>query len=106
MLLLEKQFNENQAVSQLQHEKLKNEVELKNRKLSAKALYLSGKNEIIEEILSELTALPQVAKDNALTAHMRSLKNQLKADNEWDNFIAHFEEVNRGFLTALQSIPI
>ncbi|MDR6969497.1 tetratricopeptide (TPR) repeat protein/DNA-binding CsgD family transcriptional regulator [Flavobacterium arsenatis] len=102
-LLLEKQFNENQAVSLLQQEKLKNEVEIKNRKLSAKALYLSGKNEMIEEILSELSVLPQVSKDNTLVSHIHSLKNQLKADNEWDNFITHFEEVNQGFLDALKS---
>jgi len=102
-LLLEKQFNEAQAISLLQQEKLKNEVELKNRKLSAKALYLSGKNQMIEEILSDLSALPQVSKDNTLVSHIRSLKNQLKADEEWDNFIKHFEEVNQGFLNALQS---
>lgn len=102
-LLLEKQLNETQAVSLLQQEKLKNEVELKNRKLSTKALYLSGKNEMIEEILSELSVLPQVSKDDTLVSHMQSLKNQLKADNEWDSFITHFEEVNQGFLNSLQS---
>jgi len=102
-LLLEKQLNETQAISLLQQEKLKNEVELKNRKLSAKALYLSGKNEMIEEILSELSLLPQVSKDDTLVSHIRSLKNQLRADNEWDSFITHFEEVNQGFLNNLQA---
>ena len=102
-LLLEKQFNENQAISLLQQEQLKNEVELKNRKLSAKALYLSGRNEVIEEILSELSALPDVSKDRSLAAQMRSLKNQLKSDNEWDHFITHFEEVNQGFMNALKT---
>ena len=61
-VILEKQFSENKAISLLEQEKLKNEVELKNRKLSAKALYLSGRNEMIEEILSELANLPQVSK--------------------------------------------
>ncbi len=102
-LLLEKQFNENKAVSLLEQEKLKNEVELKNRKLSTKALYLSGRNELIEEILSELAKLPQVSKDTALVAHIKSLKNQLKSENEWDNFITHFEEVNQGFLNTLKA---
>jgi DNA-binding CsgD family transcriptional regulator/Flp pilus assembly protein TadD len=103
LLLLEKQFNENKAVSLLEQEKLKNEVELKNRKLSAKALYLSGRNQMIEEILSELSALKQVSKDNSLVAHIQSLKNQLRKDNEWDNFITHFEEINQGFLNTLKS---
>jgi tetratricopeptide (TPR) repeat protein/DNA-binding CsgD family transcriptional regulator len=102
-LLLEKQFNENKAISLLEQEKLKNEVELKNRKLSAKALYLSGRNQMIEEILSELSALQQVSKDTKLDAHIQSLKSQLKKDKEWDNFITHFEEINQGFLDALKS---
>jgi tetratricopeptide (TPR) repeat protein/DNA-binding CsgD family transcriptional regulator len=103
LLLLEKQLNENKAFSLLEQEKLKNEVELKNRKLSAKALYLSGRNQMIEEILSELSALKPVSKDESLVAHIQSLKNQLKKDNEWDNFITHFEEINQGFLNSLQS---
>lgn len=102
-LLLEKQFNENKAISLLEQEKLKNEVELKNRKLSAKALHLSGRNQMIEDVLLELSILPQVSKDNSLLAHIQSLKNQLKTDNEWDNFITHFEEVNQGFLNSLKS---
>jgi tetratricopeptide (TPR) repeat protein len=102
-LLLEKQFNENKAISLLEQEKLKNEVELKNRKLSAKALHLSGRNQMIEDVLLELSVLPQVSKDNSLLAHIQSLKNQLKTDNEWDNFITHFEEVNQGFLNSLKS---
>lgn len=102
-LLLEKQFNENNAISLLEQERLKNEVELKNRKLSAKALHLSGRNQMIEEILQELAALPQVSKDASLVAHIQSLKNQLKTDNEWDNFITHFEDVNQGFLNSLKA---
>jgi tetratricopeptide (TPR) repeat protein/DNA-binding CsgD family transcriptional regulator len=103
LLLLEKQLNENKAFSLLEQEKLKNEVELKNRKLSAKALYLSGRNQMIEEILSELSELKQVAKDDSLIGHIQFLKNQLKKDNEWDNFITHFEETNQGFLNTLKS---
>ncbi|MGC4041167.1 MAG: tetratricopeptide repeat protein [Flavobacterium sp.] len=102
-LLLEKQFNENKAVSLLEQEKLKNEVELKNRKLSAKALYLSERNQMIEQLLSELSNLQQVSKDTTLVAHIQSLKKQLKKDNEWDNFITHFEEINQGFLSSLKS---
>jgi tetratricopeptide (TPR) repeat protein len=103
LLLLEKQLNENQAISLLEQERLKNEVEMKNRKLSAKALYLSGRNQMIGEVISELSELPQVSGDTALVSHIQALKNHLKTDNEWDSFITHFEEVNQHFLTALKS---
>ncbi|RYY72075.1 MAG: RNA-binding protein [Chitinophagaceae bacterium] len=91
------------AISMLEQERLKNEVELKNRKLSAKALYLSGRNQMIEEVLSELSELPQVSKQELLVNHIQTLKTHLKTDNEWDNFITHFEEVNQNFLMTLKA---
>ena len=103
LLLVEKQFNENSALSLLEQERLKNEVELKNRKLSAKALYLSGRNIMIEEVLSGLTELLHASKNNSLVEYIETLKNHLKTDNEWDSFITHFEEVNQGFLISLKA---
>lgn len=103
LLLLEKQLNEQKAISLLEQERLKNEVEQKNRKLSAKALYLSGRNQMIEEVLSELSELPQVSKEALLVNHIQTLKTHLKTDNEWDNFITHFEEVNQNFLMKLKA---
>ena len=103
LLLLEKQLDEQKAISLLEQERLKNEVELKNRKLSAKALYLSGRNQMIEEVLSELSALQQVSKQELLVNHIQTLKTHLKTDNEWDNFITHFEEVNQNFLNKLKT---
>lgn len=103
LLLLEKQLDEQKAISLLEQERLKNEVEQKNRKLSAKALYLSGRNQMIEEVLSELSELPQVSKEALLVNHIQTLKTHLKTDNEWDNFITHFEEVNQNFLTKLKA---
>ncbi|MDR6969140.1 tetratricopeptide (TPR) repeat protein [Flavobacterium arsenatis] len=103
LLLLEKQLNEQKAISMLEQERLKNEVEQKNRKLSAKALYLSGRNQMIEEVLSELSELPQVSSQDVLVNHIQTLKTHLKTDNEWDSFITHFEEVNQNFLNKLKS---
>ncbi len=41
--------------------RLKSELEARNRKLSAKALYLSGRNQMIEEVLSDLTQRPELS---------------------------------------------
>lgn len=101
-LLLEKMFKEKETSALLEQERLKNEIELKNRKLSAKALYLSGRNELIEEILQSLSRLPEISKDPALVSHIKTLKGHLKTDDEWDSFITHFEEVNQTFLNNLK----
>lgn len=102
-LLLEKQILEKETQSLLEQERLKNELELRNRKLSAKALYLSGRNQMIEEVLSDLSHLPELSKDASVVNHIKTLKDHLKTDAEWDSFITHFEEVNQTFLNTLKS---
>ncbi|MFT3794763.1 tetratricopeptide repeat protein [Flavobacterium sp.] len=102
-LLLEKQVIEKETQALLEQERLKNELELRNRKLSAKALYLSGRNQMIEEVLSDLSHLPELSKDASVVNHIKTLKDHLKTDAEWDSFITHFEEVNQTFLNTLKS---
>ncbi len=98
-LLLEKQVTD----VLLEQERLKYEVEARNRKLSAKALHLSGRNELLEEILDYLSKRPKFSKDPVLAAYVQSLKDHLKTDNAWNDFIVHFEEVNSGFMNRLKS---
>ncbi|MDR6967960.1 tetratricopeptide (TPR) repeat protein [Flavobacterium arsenatis] len=101
-LLLEKHVKEIENEALLEQETLKNEIEQKNRKLSARALYLSGRNEMIEEIVDSLSGLPEVSQNIKLKTHIKTLKDHLKTDAEWDTFIVHFEEVNQGLLSALK----
>ncbi len=103
-LLLEKQILEKETQALLEQEQLKNEIEARNRKLSAKALYLSGRNELIEEVISSLSQIPALAGDRSLSGHIKTLKGHLKTDHEWDSFITHFEEVNHGFLNRLKAL--
>ncbi len=103
-LLLEKQFRENETNALLEQERLKNEIESRNRKLSAKALYLSDRNQLIEDIITSLSKKPKLSKDLSLANQIKSLKNHLRTDDEWDSFITHFEEVNHGFLTRLKTL--
>lgn len=99
-LLLEEQLKEKEMAALLEQERLKNEIEIRNRKLSAKALYLSGRNELIDEIITALSKTPDLGKDSI--KQISQLKSYLRMDNEWDDFSAHFQEVNQGFLNALK----
>lgn len=101
-LLLEQQIKEKETTALLEQERLKSEIEARNRKLSAKALYLSGRNELIEEILSSLSGTTELARNPALAGHIKTLKSHLKTNDEWDSFITHFEEVNNNFLNRLK----
>lgn len=103
-LLLEQQIKEKETQALLEQERLKNEIEARNRKLSAKALYLSGRDQLIEEIIDGLSANAEVSKNTALQNHIKTLKDHLKSNDEWDSFITHFEEVNQGFLNKLKAL--
>jgi tetratricopeptide (TPR) repeat protein len=109
-LALEKEKNEKLVLekvvteSLLQQEVLKNDIELKNKKLSAKALYLSSRNELIEEIVTYLAKRPKIVKDPGLASHIQSLKNHLRTNNEWESFLMHFEEVNEGFVSRIKEL--
>lgn len=103
-LLLEKQITEKETSALLEQERLKNELEVRNRKLSAKALYLSGRNQLIEEVIASLIQIPELSKNQSLSGHIKTLKGHLKTDDEWDSFITHFEEVNHGFINQLKML--
>ncbi|WP_158524900.1 tetratricopeptide repeat protein [Mesonia sp. K7] len=104
-LELEKEKKEHEALKDqalLQQEQLKNKIAQKNRKLSAKALYLSDRDKMIEGIINSLTQIPEIARHEDITDDIRLLKDHLKADAEWDDFISHFEKVNPEFLRLLK----
>lgn len=92
--------NEKKILS-LEFDKLKNSVAEKNRKLSAKALYLSGRNELIEEVINSLSQIPEISKKKEISEYIRTLKTYIRKDDEWDDFITYFEEVNPVFIKTL-----
>jgi hypothetical protein len=102
-LLLGQQILEKEAASLLEQERLKSEIESRNRKLSARALYLSERNTLIEELVESLGKNPALSGNPALMQHVRSLKVHLKGTDDWDSFLSHFEEVNNRLLEKLKT---
>ncbi|MDN3492201.1 tetratricopeptide repeat protein [Winogradskyella bathintestinalis] len=101
-LLIEKQLHEQETLALLEQERFKNELEVKNRKLTAKALSLSSKNDLIEEVVQSLSQNALISKNPELKQHISELKKHLKTDTQWDSFFTHFEEINQGFLDRLR----
>lgn len=100
-LLMEKQYKEQEALTTLENERLQNELEKKNRKLATRALHLSSKNEVMEEMIQKLSSHPQTANSDFVKNYIRELKIQLKNDSQLDSFFTHFEEANPEFLSRL-----
>ncbi|MDD4374896.1 MAG: tetratricopeptide repeat protein [Bacteroidales bacterium] len=101
-MLLEQKLKEKEALNLLEQEKLKTEIESKNRQLATKALLLSSHNELIEEIIQVLLAENEISANQEMKKTITKLKHQLKKDSDWTDFLTHFEEVNQNFLKTLK----
>jgi len=101
-LLQEKQRQQKESMILLEKERLKNELDLKNRELIAKAMYLANKNELIEEVVESLSINPEITTNTPLKNQVNDLKKHLKKETQWNNFFVHFEELNQGFLNRLR----
>jgi Tetratricopeptide repeat len=103
ILILElEQQKEEQANALLEEQRLRDEIELRNRELSSKELYISGRNQLIEEVVQLISQNATLDEDPEIAAHIRSLKGHLASNNDWENFVVHFEQVNNGLLKRLQ----
>ncbi|MNK43360.1 Tetratricopeptide repeat protein [compost metagenome] len=87
-------------IRRLEMEKLKNNISEKNKKISAKVLYTSGRNELIDKILE---SLKNTSSSNELVNNYTNvLKSYVKKEEEGNELFEHFEKVNPGFLNALK----
>ena len=101
-LILTQQLKEQETLSLLEKERLKNEIEQQNRQLTSQALTISSRNDVVEEIIEAIVNQPEISNNSNLVKSIKDLKIQLKNNNQWDSFFKHFEGVNQNFITTLK----
>jgi len=97
-LLVEKKLE----TTKLKQQQLKHEIAEKNRELTAKALYLSNRNELIRDVINSVEINSNAIQGKDTSEKIKVVKNFLKTDHQWDDFIKHFESVNPNFLRRLK----
>ncbi|WP_310992107.1 tetratricopeptide repeat protein [Aequorivita marina] len=81
---------------------MESELEAKNRKLAAKALNLSSRNEMLQEVIQNIKEQPDLADKPEIRQYVSKLNKYLKKDTAKDDFLIHFNETNYGFLSSLR----
>ncbi|HRV56339.1 MAG TPA: helix-turn-helix transcriptional regulator, partial [Mangrovimonas sp.] len=89
-------------IRELENANLNKEINYKNRELTSKVLQIAQKNELLEELKSNLDTLKRT------TGHSREV-NQLynklqiekQIDENWDSFLKQFTEINPKFYEEL-----
>ena len=103
---LKRELETNARINSLTEEKLRQEIDFRNRELTGKALYISNKNEILSSIQSRLKRWHDKPKEEREEV-IRDINNMLKAtrsgDYAWESFKKHFEEVHPDFFSGLSA---
>jgi ligand-binding sensor domain-containing protein/DNA-binding CsgD family transcriptional regulator len=106
----EKQFKQEQLKSEkkiikLENEKLESEVSFKHRELASLALNLTSKNEMLDQIKSQLKSFSGKLETEGkaeLTQIIKLIDNNSKLDNDWKKFEFYFDQVHSNFLKQLK----
>ena len=101
-LLLEKQIKEKETDALLEKEKLKNELGNKNRKIVANAIHLAQRNDKIEDYIQRLKERPEMLTNPLLAKQLDQLKEVLAKEDNSDDFLNHFQEINSKFIASLK----
>ncbi len=85
-------------------EMMKQSLEQKQRELSATTMFISSRNELIEDLLNYLNTKAGMNTVPAVKTLIQHLGHLLKESSEHDNFLVNFETANPGFMQKLQSL--
>lgn len=97
-LLTEKELE----MTKLKQESLKHQVTEKNRKLTTKALYFTKRNKLIQDIIHTIEVNSSKTDNKEVARQIRAIKNILKADDQQEDFMNHFESVNPDFFKRIK----
>lgn len=95
-----------QALNQLQKEKVQSELQHVNNLLAASTMNLVVKNEFIDSIKKELQTVQANGRwseaKRALEEIVKEIDINLKLQEDWEQFEYHFDKVHGDFLSRLQ----
>jgi DNA-binding CsgD family transcriptional regulator len=96
-----------EEITRLKNEKLKAEVDHKNKELATSAMLLINKNEFISEIKNGLNAVTKKSSLSEMTKELskiiKNIEKNKKKDHNWEHFEFHFDRVHGDFSERLKT---
>lgn len=103
--LRQEKIKSQQKIIQLENEKLENEVNFKHRELASLALNITSKNEILDQIKTQVKLVSTTMDDqgkSALTQIIKLIDNNIRLDKDWEKFEFYFDQVHSNFLKQMR----
>ncbi|MGF6846552.1 hypothetical protein QFZ51_001787 [Chitinophaga sp. W3I9] len=95
--------NEKEIIK-LQNEKLANEIHFKNNALADASMHLVERGDALVKVKDILASVYKKNGNNPEIKNALLLLNDVEKNNDnWDQFAAHFDEINNNFLKKLKS---
>lgn len=89
--------------SKIEREKILVDLEFKEKELTAKALHLASKNELLEGLKNQVKELrSEQTGTTTINSVIAAINSNLRDDNNWENFRLHFESVHKDFNAKLK----
>ncbi len=95
------QLENEQQIMKLRNDKLRNEIESKTRELSTSTMSVVKKNELLNEIKSELKSTP---KNEKITKVLKIIEKNLSEGSDWKMFEKAFNDADSDFLKKIKSL--
>ena len=90
-------------INKLRNDKLRAEVDHKNRELATTTMHLINKNEFMLSLKETLKDLSKNGSKDAMKKIIRDIDRNLSEDEGWEQFTRHFDQVHGDFLKNLKS---
>lgn len=107
-ILVNKQKATEKEMEKIKQEKLQNELEFKNRELASNTLHLLQKNQTIVQISNQIEELLNKTTDTEVKKGLKSLRsvlrNDMRIEEDWENFSSHFDQVHNDFIKKLKEM--
>lgn len=91
-------------LNKIKEEKIKLELEHKNKEVVSNTIHLMNKNEILNSLLILVEQIDLAEEDDnkkIIQEMYRSIKNNINQDKAWEDFKLHFDKVHESFNTSL-----
>lgn len=104
--LIEIEHQKEQALRQIEEDKMKSELRHLNSQLATSTMNLVVKNEFMENIREELEEVKRKGKSvetkQALEKIVREIDTTLRLEEDWKQFEYHFDQIHGDFLNRLR----
>ncbi len=91
-----------QEITKLRNDKLRSEIDHKNRELATTTMHLINKNEFMLRIRDVLKETASAGNKDQFKRIIKDIDRNLSEDEGWDQFTKHFDQVHGEFLTNIK----